>query len=381
MKNESTRVAKLLTCQRHMFSLPKGLHYLNCASQSPLPNTVAQAAHEAIARKVNPSLASDAESFAPVEALREIVGRVVNASAERVALIPSVSYGVAVALANITIAAGQNVVAPAEEFPSNVYGWMDACREHGAELRLVPRPTDTQQPGKEWNERILEAIDKNTAVVALTPLHWTDGTWFDLPAVSERAREVGAAFLVDATQTVGAVPLDVAAFRPDFLICTGYKWCLGPKGAGFLVVGDRFMDGRPIEKTWIGREGSEDFGRLVNYSEHYRGGARRFDAGEHHNPITVSMLSAGLQQVLAWGPDNIQSYCVGLAEQAEAALAETEYALAPAGERASHLFGIHVAEVARLPAIVAALKARNVYVSPRGSAIRVSPHLYNTPED
>ena len=74
----------MLTCQRHMFSLPKGLHYLNCASQSPLPNTVAQAAHEAIARKINPSLASDAESFAPVEALREIVGRVVNASAERV---------------------------------------------------------------------------------------------------------------------------------------------------------------------------------------------------------------------------------------------------------------------------------------------------------
>ena len=81
----------------------------------------------------------------------------------------------------------------------------------------------------------------------------------------------------------------------------------------------------------------------MNYSERYRGGARRFDAGEHYNPITVSMLSAGLQQVLAWGPDNIQSYCVGLAEQAEAALAETEYALAPAGERASHLFGIHVA--------------------------------------
>ncbi len=339
------------------------------------------AKYDAIAGKTDPSLASDGESFAPVEALRKIIGRVVNASAERVALIPSVSYGVAVALANITISAGQNVVAPAEEFPSNVYGWMDACREQGAELRLVPRPTDTQQPGKAWNERILEAIDRNTAVVALTPLHWTDGTWFDLPAAGERAREVGAAFLVDATQAVGAVPLDVAEVRPDLLICAGYKWCLGPKGAGFLVVGERFNEGCPIEKTWIGREGSEDFGRLVDYSEGYRGGARRFDAGEHHNPITVSMLSAGLQQVLEWGPENIQAYCGALAEQAEAALAETEYALAPAGERASHVFGIRVAEAARLPAIVAALKARNVHVSARGSALRVSPHIYNTPED
>ncbi len=371
----------MLNCQRHLFALPEGLHYLNCASQSPLPDSVAQAGREAIARKVDPTLSSDAESFGPVEALREIVGRLVNAPAERVALVPSVSYGVAVALANITLERGQNVVVPGEEFPSNVYGWMDACNERGAELRIVPRPAEEAEPGKAWNTRILEAIDNKTAAVALTPLHWTDGTWFDLHAAGARARDVGAAFLVDGTQAVGAVPFDVEAVRPDLLICAGYKWCLGPKSAGFLVVGDRFLHGRPIEKTWIGRDGSENFGRLVDYRDGFRGGARRFDAGEHTNPISISMLTAGLGQVLEWGAANIQEYCSSLAAQAAEALADTEFALAAPEERAGHLFGIRGAEVERLPSIVEALRERRIHVSPRGSALRVSPHLYNTPED
>jgi selenocysteine lyase/cysteine desulfurase len=371
----------MLTCQRHLFSLPKGMHYLNCASQSPLPDAVAIAAYRAIGRKVNPTLSPDSDSFAPVEALREKVGTLVNAPADRVAFIPSVSYGVAIAAANIPIYAGQNVVLPAEEFPSNVYSWMDACRENRAELRIVPRPEDAQRPGAEWNARIVEAIDGNTAVVALTPLHWTDGTWFDLEAAGARAREVGAAFLVDGSQAVGATPFDFQAVRPDLLVCAGYKWLLGPKAAGFLVAGERLLEGRPIELNWITRDGSEDLGRLVDYREGFRQGARRFDVGEHANPIAISMLTTALEQILAWGVENIREYCAPLADRAAEALRDSRYALAPPEERAPHLFGIRVPDAERLPRIVEALKARNVHVSRRGSALRVSPHVFNTEED
>ena len=96
----------MLSCQRHLFSLPEDLHYLNCAAQSPLPQRVSEAAQRAIAAKVNPALSNEGVAFGPVEALRGIVGKLVNAPAGRVAIIPSVSYGVATALKNITIGPG-----------------------------------------------------------------------------------------------------------------------------------------------------------------------------------------------------------------------------------------------------------------------------------
>ena len=366
----------MLSCQRDLFSLPAGLHYLNSASQTPLLKSSQEAAMEGFQRKVNPALASDDESFAPVETLRGLVGRLVNASPEQVAFVPSVSYGVAIAVANTELAAGQNVVLPAEEFPSNVYGWMDKCKEAGAELRIVPR-----HPGEAWNEAILAAIDANTAVVAMTPLHWTDGTLFDLARIGARAREVGAAFFVDGSQAVGAMPFDFEAVGPDLLFCAGYKWILGSKGYGFIVVGNRCLGGKSIELNWMGREHAEDFSRLVDYREGFRPGARRFDMGEHGNPVPVGIQTASFHQILEWGVGNVQEYCAGLAAHVDEALAESGYSVTPPGERASHLFGVRLPDPGRLAPLREELRRRNIHVSVRGTSLRISPHVFNTPDD
>lgn len=371
----------MISCQRALFSLPENQHYLNCASQGPLPRSSQEAAHEAVRRKANPALATDAESFGPVDGLRSLVGRLVNASPEQVAFIPAASYAVAIAVANTPLAAGQNVVMPGGEFPSNVYGWMDRCKAVGAELRLVPRPSAGERPGVAWNTALLEAVDSHTAVVAVTPLHWNDGTLFDLKGLGKRAREVGAAFLVDGSQAVGAMPLDFEALAADLLICVGYKWCLGPKGYGFIVVGQRYLQGQPIEMNWMGREGAEDFSALAEYREDYRPGARRFDMGEHGNPVPVGMLTASLAQILEWGVGNIQSYCATLAAIAREALADTGYVLGASSEQAPHLFGIGVPDPARLPALREQLRRREIYVSVRGASLRVSPNVYNSAED
>lgn len=375
----------MLTCQRELFSLPEGVHYLNGASSSPLLKSSEEAAYKAILRKVNPALTIEAENQGPLETIRDLIGRLVNASPERVAFVPSVSYGVAIAVANTELAAGQNVVVPGGEFPSNVYGWMDKCKEVGAELRLVPQPATGNntgnKPGEAWNTAILEAIDAQTAVVASTPLHWTDGILFDLERIGVRAREVGAAFLVDGSQAVGAMPFDFEAVQPDLLFCVGYKWCLGPKSYGFIVVGERYLEGRPIERTWVGREGSEDWARLTDYRDGFRPGARRFDVGEHDNPVAMGILTASFQQLLDWGVENIQSYCAGLAAHVDEALAETEYTLAQPSERSAHLFGIRLPDAGSLAALREELRRRKIYVSVRGTSLRISPNVYNRPED
>jgi selenocysteine lyase/cysteine desulfurase len=371
----------MLANQRHLFSLPEGLHYLNCAYFSPLLKSVEEAGIAGVRLKGNPTRMTVPDFFRESEALREALGSMVNAGADRIALIPAASYGTAIATHNVPVRRGQNVVIPGDEFPSNVYGWRELCKARGAAVRMVPRPPDAQHPARAWTERLLEAIDRDTAAVGLSSVHWTDGTRFDLAALGRRAREVGAYYIVDGTQSVGALPFDFAAVQPDLLVVAGYKWLLGPYQCGFVAVGDRLIGGSPIEHNWINRERSEDFSLLLSYRDGFQPGARRFDVGEHSNFITVPMLLAAARQILAWGVPAIQAYCEALQGPLAQALEDTPFRIAPAADHAAHLFGVPLPDPARAPAILEELKRRDVWVSLRGTFIRVSPHVYNTPEN
>ena len=370
-----------MECQHHLFSLPEGQHYLNCAYMSPLLKTVEAAGIAGLKRKAVPASITTPDFFGPVEELRDLFARLINTSPERVALVPSASYGVAIATHNLPLRPGQNLVVPGEEFPSAVYGWMTRCHQDGAELRFVDRPADVQSLTPAWNNRVLEAIDHNTAVVILSSVHWTDGTPFDLDQIGQRAREVGALFIVDGTQSVGAAPFDFASVQPDLLVCAGYKWLFGPYQYSFAVVGDRLIEGEPFEHNWINRNNSQDFSALVNYQPGYQPGARRFDSGERSNFIMVPMMIEALQQILAWDVEKIRDYCAMLGRALEQALENSPYSMPCTGQRSAHLFGIRVPDAKKIPSILAELNRREVYVSQRGTSVRVSPHVYNTPED
>ncbi|NNC63497.1 MAG: aminotransferase class V-fold PLP-dependent enzyme [Gammaproteobacteria bacterium] len=319
--------------------------------------------------------------YEPLEELRRLTGRLINAPADQVAVIPAVSYGIAIAANATQLSREQNVVVPGEEFPSVVYAWRERCRAVGAEMRMVSRPEKHEDQGAAWNQRLLESIDARTGAVALSSVHWTDGTVFDLQAIGARAREVGATFIVDGTQSVGALALDFSSVRPDMLVCAGYKWLMGPYSLGVAVFGERFLGAEPLEHNWIARENSQDFANLVNYRDEFQPGARRFDVGERSNFVLVPMLSKALEQVLEWGPAAVQAYCQQLGKQLEGLLDDSQFRMTAESERAAHLFGIRGVGRATMPSIQKALERRNVYVSLRGDAVRVSPHLYNDESD
>ena len=372
----------MLSCQKHLFSLPENEHYINCAYMGPLLKTTEAAGIEGLQRKSVPRQVTPPDFFNGPNSLRRLFAQLVNADAEQVAIVPAVSYGVAIAAHNLSLRSGQNVVLPGEEFPSNVYAWMDQCARDGAELRIVDRPRDVQATGKAWNERILDAIDNDTAIVTLTAVHWTDGIHFDLEAIGQRAREAGALLLVDGTQSVGALPFDFQRVQPDLLVCAGYKWLLGPYQSGFAVLGERLIGGRPMEMSWMTREGSENFAELINYRDGFQPGARRFDVGETSNFINVPMLEDSLRQLLEWGADNIQAYCAELHGVLDSALdGRGGFTLNAPGECGAHLFGVTVPDPAMIPAILEQLARRKVFVSQRGAAVRVSPNVYNTPRN
>ena len=371
----------MLSCQRDLVHLPDGLHYLNCAYMAPLLKSAEEAGIAALRRRHDPTAIAPADFFTGADRARALFAELVGGEAARVAIIPGVSYGMATVAKNVRLRAGQNVVVAHGQFPSNVYGWRRRCAEAGASLRAVAPPDAAEGRGREWNARLLEAVDADTAVVALGNVHWADGTRFDLERIGERAREMGAMLVVDGSQSVGAMPFDVARVRPDALVCASYKWLFGPYALSLAHYGERFDGAEPLEETWLGRRGSDDFARLVEYEDAYQPGAARFDMAERASFVLMPMLIAALEQVLAWGPANIQAYCGELTRGLIAEARGLGYAVEDDAWRGAHLFGLRAPAGADPARLQAALRERRVSVSQRGDAVRVAPHLYNTPDD
>jgi selenocysteine lyase/cysteine desulfurase len=370
-----------LTCQRNAFSLPHEYHYLNCAYMGPLPTVAERAGVAALRLKRCPTDIVPPTAFWDSDRLRVLFSDLVNAGdPARIAIHPGVSYGVATAARNVDVAPGQNVVLTHEQFPGNVYSWRRLAAESGAEIRTV-RPPDGARRGEAWNQRLLEAVDSATAVVAVPHVHWTDGTRFDLVALGRRCREVGAALIVDGTQSVGALPFDVREIQPDALICATYKWLLGPYSLGLSYFGSRFDDGVPLEETWIARDRSDDFQNLVDYQDEYQPGAVRYDVAERSNFFLAPIATVSLELVSSWGAARIQDYCRRLTVGLLAEAVELGFAVEDEAWRGAHLFGLRMPEGIDLAGLKNALARRGVHASLRGTALRLSPNVYNDEAD
>jgi len=372
---------RTLVCQREVFGLPDDLHYLNCAYLSPLPRVSEEAGIRGMGRERVPTNIEASDFFTGCDEIRWRFARLVDAEdPSRIAVIPSASYGVATAARNLAVERGQNIVLLHEQFPGNVYAWQRRAADSGAEIRTVVPPDEVTR-GAAWNERIIESIDESTAVVTLPHVHWTDGTVFDLVAIGRRAREVGAALVIDGTQSVGALPFDVREIQPDALIVAAYKWLLGPYSTAVAYLGPRFDGGIPLEETWLGRDGSEDFKGLVDYQSEYQPGVVRFDMGQRANFILLPMLQASLDLILEWTPEAIQDYCKRLMSPLVEASVSLGFSVERDEWRADHLFGLRMPEGLDLDTLEAELESRKIYVSLRGSALRVSPHVFNDEGD
>jgi selenocysteine lyase/cysteine desulfurase len=361
--------------QRELFEIPAEIAYLNCAYMSPQLRSVREIGERALARKSRPWEITPHDFFEDPEKARALFARLVGGEADGVALLPSVSYGMAVAAANVEVEPKQNILVLEEQFPSNVYPWRELAAREGANLVTVPRPAD-----HDWASAVLEHLDESAAVVAVPNCHWTDGTLVDVARVGERARQAGAALVVDGIQSLGAHPFDVAEVGPDFLVATAYKWLLGPYGIGFMYVHEAYREGTPIEHNWINRRGSEDFSRLVDLEDAFQPGARRYDVGERSNFVLLPMVNAALRQILDWGVENISETIGGLTALIEEEARKRDVEAIPAKRRARHMLGLKLGST--VPEDLAArLSRENVFVSVRGESVRVSPHLYNTERD
>ncbi|MDX2058916.1 MAG: aminotransferase class V-fold PLP-dependent enzyme [Gemmatimonadales bacterium] len=365
----------ILPSQRALFELPSDIAYLNAAYMGPLSRDVAAAGRAGVDAKLRPWLLKPADFFVATDGARAAFARLLGspATGEDIAIVPAASYGMAVAAANLPLRAGQRVLTLEAEFPSTILTWRDRARAVGAEFVQLPRPED-----HDWTRVVLEAIDERTAVAALPQCHWIDGARLDLARIGARLREVGGALALDLTQSLGALPIDLAAVDPDFLVVACYKWMLGPYSTGFLYVAPRRQEGRPLEQHWFGRIGSQNFSAL-GYPEGFQPGARRFDVGEPSNFALLPAAVAAIEQLITWGVANVADTAAALADRIVAEAAGRGLVAVPSPLRARHYVGLKASRP--LPTDLPDRLARErVFVSVRGgSALRITPHVYNEP--
>ena len=119
----------MIASQRHLFEIPDDIAYLNCAYMSPLMKPVVAASSIGLQRKATPWTVTPQDFFTESERARGLFGRLIGAPADDVAIVPSASYGIATAAANLPVSAGQEILVLRDQFPSNVYSWRDLAAE------------------------------------------------------------------------------------------------------------------------------------------------------------------------------------------------------------------------------------------------------------
>lgn len=365
----------LIPNQRHLFDIPDDVAFLNVATMGPLPIAAMAAGQQGLARKLRPWTIPDADFFEDTRRLRPLLAQLIGADEAGIAFVPSVSYGLATAASNLPLRQGERILLLEDQFPSNVYTWREHARQTGAIVETISACGNAS-----LSNALLAAIGPDTGLVACPQVRWTDGALIDLVAVGSRCREVGAALVLDLTQSCGAMVCDVREVQPDFLVVAGYKWLLGPYATGFLYAAPHRRNGVPLEQNWITREGAADFTRLIDYTEQYAAGAERFDMGERSNFALLPALHASVSLILDWGVDRIQATLEHRNRALAAALDARGLKLMPEAERGPHYLSALLPDSA--PAdLTARLKADGVFVSKRGPRLRITPHLFTTSDD
>ena len=364
---------------RSLFNLPEDITYLNNAYMAPQLKSISEVGQKHVFQKEKPFTISPVDFFTGIDKLKGLFAQLIDLdNPQGVAIAPSASYALANAANNIPIEKGDEILLMEEQFPSNVYCWMERAKRVGAVIKFIGKP---EEGDKDWTDAVLEQINEKTKVVAMGHVHWADGYLFELKKIRKALDVYDAYLVIDGTQSVGALEFSVKDIRPDVLVVSAYKWLLGPYGICLSYFSPRLHEGDPIEYSWMNRKDAEDFSNLVSYQDKYREAANRYCMGQSSSFIYVGMLIEGLQHLLTWGTNRIQKHGLTLQEEARSLLQNENLNLSATGKTGAHLWSVKISEKINLSEMAARLKSENIFLSLRGNYARISCHLYNDSKD
>ncbi len=351
--------------------------YLNAASIALMPEIVAGAAVSwqrefGMLGTVHLDEEAEAKVF---DTLRQAGARLLGAQPDEIACGSNASELLCSLAWALSPGPEENVVSAQVEFPTVVYPWLRVAQLTGCDVRLASDRDHLVDPSE-----LMDLIDERTSAVCISHVQYSTGQRLDLAALAEVCHRHGAIFIVDATQSAGAMPIDVVGDDIDILVTSGYKWLCAPLGSAIIFVRPDLHD--KLEPGLVGWRSTEQVG-LHFEADHiaYASSARRFEFGTIAYGLTLG-LAAAIEYLLGVGIEQIHSYNLALADRLVEGLADLgAHFLSPSVDSLHSSIvtvrfpGHDTARVARR------LNEEGVVVSPRVGGVRISPHLYNTADD
>ena len=374
----------MLASQRALFDVPRHISYLNSASYSPLPLKTQEAARAAVGRKGTPWTLEPSFANNQHERARAAAARLINADPGDMALIPSISYGVATAAKVLTVDRGTRVIVLENDHSSPVLEWQTRADAQGFAVETIRRPDDG-----DWTSAVLAAIERSGAppisLASISSVHWSDGGLIDIEKVGLALRQRGAALLIDATHSAGVLTMDVRRLDPDFVIFPTYKWLLGPYGRAFLYIARRHQGGIPLEQTSFGRRDVRAENEVYFADVSYLPDARRFDMGERDHFISMEMASIGMEMMAEWGASAVVQRLLMLTARIAEGLRGIGVSAPEPHLRAPHILSLGFKNLGfndGMPTgLVEGLATEGIYVAARLGRMRISPHVFNDEAD
>ena len=347
--------------------------YFDHAAVSPLPKRSAAALRAWADDQEQNGVVHWLDWEAKLQTARANLARLIHAQVDEIAFVNSTTQGIGIVAEGFPWRAGDNVVTAAEEYPSNLYPWMN-LKDRGVELRTVP-----SRDGRVWARDLFAAMDGKTRLLTISHVEFASGFRNDLDTLGEYCRARGVAFFVDAIQGLGPFTIDVAKTPIDFLAADGHKWLLGPEGAGFLFVRREWIE--RLRPTGVGWHSVVSSYNAATIDFTLKPSAERWEGGSFAMP-GLQAFAASIGLLLEIGPEAVSTRILDRAEAVRAVACAAGWV--PVGStRPEDRSGIVALEKPGVDpnAVVRSLRARGVAAACRRGRLRFSPHVYNNEDD
>jgi selenocysteine lyase/cysteine desulfurase len=353
--------------------------YLNSAAHAMMPRVALRAVQASLEAKKAPHHVADSAFFEAPDRIRAALSELIGAKPEEVALTTGASTGVAAVAHGMTWEPGDEIITAEGEFPLQYATWKPMEEREGLKLKIVA-PRDRFITADD----LIAAMTPRTRVISVSHVRFDDGSLLDAARVSAACHAQGALLVLDASQSCGAVPVDVRGLGADVLVCAGYKWLLGPYGTGFLWVRSEQLDTmRPGPFSWTG-QAANTFSTLNFVDPKPSPHAKRWDSAEAatHFNLNLAALDASVGLVLRIGPELVLEHNRRLIDFLFEHLPDDCVPASPLDPMLRGPYGCFTARNQHKTAeLYQKVRSRNVVVSMREGKIRVSPHLFNSQRD
>jgi cysteine desulfurase / selenocysteine lyase len=363
---------------RHrLFPITKSRIFMAHAAVTVLPGPVAEAM-SALIQRCSEEFRDFSETLALIQRTRESAARLINASPDEIALLGPTSLGLSLVANGIAWAPGDEVVCYLDDYPANVYPWMN-LRDKGVQVRFI----EPARVGELTVEALLRVLTPKTKLVALASCSFLSGFRIDIAAIGKLLREQGILFCLDAIQTLGAFPTTVEYV--DFLSADAHKWLLGPLAIGVVYVRKELFE--VCRPTLLGAWNLKAPNFVAQNQIEFVEGAQRYEPGVLNLP-GVAGMKAAIDFLLEIGIDKIAQRILSVRSRLVSGLTEIGFALLGENNTPMHQSGIiTVAHATRdIVSEHKRLLENGIVCSPRqdrqgNQYLRFSPHFYNSEDE